>query len=104
MLRNRLPGRHPNLPLRPRAQELHEPLQRHEPTGLADDPAMQADRHHLGRAGLALGKQDFEGAVQVVVELVGREGVVGAVEFEVVVVVAAVGEGMSCRTVRDGDG
>ena len=88
MLRNRLPRRHPHLPLRPRTQILHEPLQRHESAGLANDPAMQADRHHLRRTRLALREQDFEGGLQVVVELVWGEGVVAAVEFEVVVVVS----------------
>ncbi len=56
-----------------------EALQRRHTPGTADQAAMQADRHHLGLAGLALGVERVEGVLQVGEELLafGEAGLDG---------------------------
>jgi hypothetical protein len=81
------PG-HPYFALRPGRQVLHKSLQRHEPASFTDDATMQTYRHHLWSSCISFGKQDVESRLQILEERLWREGSCGAMELQVVVVIA----------------
>lgn len=87
MLRNVYAPRHPHLTRGLGGQVLNESLQRHEAAGFANDTAVEANRHHLRFACLALGKQGLKGGLQVLEEGLRREAASRRVKLKIVVVI-----------------
>ena len=67
VLRDLRPRRHPHVFLG--SNVLHDALQRHEATWLADAAAVQSDGHHLWRTFFAFFVERVEGVLDVVVEV-----------------------------------
>jgi len=87
MLSNIPPPGHPDLTRCLRIDVFNELPERAETARLSDDPAVQANRHHLRCAGIPFSQQRVERTFQVLVELLRRECTGRTMELQIIVVI-----------------